>query len=91
MPSLACIGCAESLPDDRLVTGNRFQCEHCAGLTMEVFDRRGTLAVRQVHFASCPVCDAELEVPTDAAPSRTLSRCGRTFQLTYAFGGYALQ
>lgn len=91
MPSIVCIGCGGPVRDDRLARGNRLECEHCAGLTIEVVDRDGELALRQVHFASCPACDAQLEVPPDASPGDTVNHCGRTLRLTYAFGGYALQ
>ena len=90
MSSLNCVGCGAPVHVDRLVTGNRFQCENCAGLTIEVVDRHGELALRQVHFASCPVCDERLEVPPDAALGGTMSHCGRAFQLTYGFGAHAL-
>lgn len=91
MSSLACLGCGSPVHDDRLVPGNRFECQRCAGLTIEVVDRRGELALREVAFASCPVCDERLEVPAGAAPGQTMSHCGLTFQLTYAFGAYALE
>ncbi len=77
--------------ENRLVVGDRFQCDNCAGLMIEVIDRQGTLALRQVDFVSCPTCGERLEVPMGAARDRTMTHCGRTFELTYAFGAYALQ
>ncbi len=91
MSSLHCIGCGEPVDEDRLVAGNRFQCDNCAGLTIEVVDRQGTLTLRQVDFVSCPICGERLEVPVGAARDRTMTHCGRTLELTYAFGAYALQ
>lgn len=91
MSGLTCVGCGDPVHEDRLVVGNRFQCENCADVTIEVFDRDGRLTVRQIHFASCPVCEERLEVPPGAAPGRTMTHCGRTFQLTYDFGAYALE
>lgn len=91
MSQLLCPGCGEAVPENRLRPGSRFGCEHCAGLTLEVVEDRGQLGLRQVHFVSCPVCDAKLEVSRDAGPGEIMRHCGRSFRLTYEFGAYSLE
>lgn len=90
--SVACPGCGEPVPEDRLVPGNRFECENCAGLVIEVVgDEAGRPGLREVPFASCPVCDVPLEVPVDAWAGGTMEHCGRRFRLTCEFGSWALE
>lgn len=91
MQAVSCPGCGLPIAEAALVPGARIECELCAGLVLEVVDDGGGLDVREVHFASCPVCDARLEVPRDAAVGQRMSHCGRSFRLTLEFGAYALE
>jgi hypothetical protein len=87
---LFCPGCGEGVDLGRLEEGDRFECANCAGLTFELVRREGEFTLRQIHQVSCPVCSQRLEVPEHARAGDTMSCCGRTFQLTYEFGAYAL-
>ncbi|MGH7820906.1 MAG: hypothetical protein ACREQ9_14155 [Candidatus Binatia bacterium] len=91
MTAVACPGCGSAIDEAALVRGSRIECPLCAGLVLEVVEKGRGLDVREVHFASCPVCDARIEVPRDAAAGATMGHCGRTFRLTLEFGAYALE
>lgn len=91
MPSLTCIGCGEEIDISNRTEGDRFECAHCADLTLELVRGDGGLNLRQVHWVSCPLCTRRQEVPKDAKPGGAMVCCGRTFRLTYEFGAYALE
>lgn len=74
-----------------LKAGDRFECTHCADLTLELVRRAGGLTLQQIHRVSCPFCSQVLEVPKQAKAGDTMNCCGRTFHLTYEFGAYALE
>lgn len=91
MRAIPCPGCGQQIPEFELTPAKRIECEHCAGLVLEVETGGGALVLRQVHFASCPACDARLEVPRDAVAGQEMRHCGRTFRLTYESGAWALE
>lgn len=88
--AIRCPGCGETVAEECLLAGKRFACENCAGLTFEVIDQGAEHALRQVHFASCPACEARLEIPADAKPGDTMSHCGKDWRLSFEFGTWAL-
>lgn len=89
--ALLCPGCGKAVSDRRIERGDRFECKRCAGLLLEVVYKGGRPALRQVPFASCPICEASLEIPEGVEPGEEVKHCGKTFRLTYAFGAYALE
>lgn len=91
MRTLPCPGCGSPISEATLVPGARIECDLCAGMVLEVVEDGGQPRVREVHFASCPICDAKLEVPRDAVVGQTMSHCGRSFRLTCEFAAWALE
>jgi endogenous inhibitor of DNA gyrase (YacG/DUF329 family) len=91
MLSVLCPGCGEKVNISSLTEGDRFECANCAGLTLELVRQEDGCILRQVHRVSCPICGQILEVPEHARVGDTMTCCGRTFQLTYEFGAYALE
>jgi hypothetical protein len=90
MGAIPCPGCGSPIRTEGLLPGMRIDCELCAGVVLEVTDEGGRIGLREVPFASCPVCDARLEVPRQAKAGDEMSHCGRVFRLTYEFGAWAL-
>ena len=89
---VTCPGCGEKrdLGTDVQI-GDILTCNSCAGVRFRLAQEGGVYQLRVVPEASCPRCDAILQLSDTVQPGHIVRHCERDFVVTYAYGSYTLE
>lgn len=89
---VTCPGCSENRDLGIAVqVGDILTCDACAGVRFRLVQDNGVYVLREVPEASCPQCDAVVELSGTVQPGHIMRHCERDFVVTYAYGSYALE
>lgn len=72
-------------------SGDLLECPNCAGLALRLREDEGGWSATFAHRVSCPNCDDVLTLPEDVVAGDTVFCCGRTYRLTFEYGGFAAE
>jgi len=89
---VTCPGCSEERDlGTEVQVGDILTCDACAGVRFRLVQEGGVHALRVVPEASCPQCDAVVQLSDTVQPGDIVSHCDRDFVVTYDYGSYALE
>ena len=71
--------------------GDILTCDSCAGVRFQLVQENDAYLLRVVPEASCPQCDAVVELSDEVQPGYIVRHCDRNYVVTYAYGSYALE
>lgn len=90
--TLRCPGCGQLQEYGPAVQGTAMvTCPACAGAVFRLVTHAGVTQLREVPWASCPVCETVVYLPDTVQPGDMVHHCARTWTVTYAYGAYALE
>ncbi len=92
MPIVRCPDCgaAVELPSG-LRSGDLVECPNCAGHALRVREENEGWSASLAYRVSCPEGDQVITLPEHAKAGDTVSCCGHTYGLTFAFGAFAAE
>jgi hypothetical protein len=89
---ITCPGCSEERDlGTAMQVGDILTCKACAGVRFRLVQERGVHVLRVVPEASCPQCEAVVQLSDTVQPGHIVRHCERDFVVTYAYGSYALE
>jgi hypothetical protein len=89
---VTCPGCSENRNlGTEVQVGDIITCDACAGVRFRLVQESGVHVLRVVPEASCPQCDAVVQLSDTVQPGHIVRHCDRDFVVTYAYGSYALE
>jgi hypothetical protein len=89
---VTCPGCCENrYLGPQIQVGDILTCDACAGGRFRLVQDHGVYVLRVVPEASCPQCDAVVQLSDTVQPGHIVRHCDGEFVVTYAYGAYALE
>ena len=89
---VTCPGCSENRDLGTAVqVGAIITCDACAGVRFRLVQDNGVHVLREVPEASCPQCDAVVQLSDTVQPGHIVRHCDRDCVVTYTYGAYALE
>ena len=89
---VTCPGCSEERDlGIKVQVGDILTCDSCAGVRFRLVQDNSVHVLSVVPEASCPQCDAVVELPDTVQPGHIVHHCDRDFMVTYTYGSYALE
>jgi hypothetical protein len=89
---VTCPGCNEARDlGTEIRVGDILTCDACAGVRFRLVQENGVYQLRVVPEASCPQCDAVVQLPDTVQPGHLVRHCDRDLMVTYTYGSYALE
>ena len=88
---VTCLGCSEERDlGTEMQVGDILTCDSCAGVRFRLVQEGDVYLLRVVPEASCPQCNAIVQLSDTVQPGHIVRHCDRDFVVTYAYGSYAL-